>query len=315
MKVSSKISKHHFTMFVFSLLFVLAAGSADIRMFSNDLNDGFFAQVIYVSENITNFSFSVLSPLFIIHTLRLVIVAPFYFIFIFNLPAYFDAIVFLCYVFPVASLRHARFNHVVTFLALLLPFVFSYRTTLGMIGMLYLYICLFYVKGKYLLLLLSALLANLSSGMVLGWLFSVVASFKYVRVYYSLVVPAFVLMLSGFVGSLIHKYDFMFSERGASENGSLWERNTFYVSLIDDNYFRFYFYLALTLMLLCILFLSMFSRGFSNRRFLFFLSAFPLVFFEGIGLVSYLLCIALVLLNNSVYYFSHKNSSGFINKN
>lgn len=299
MKIKTSFSKNSVIILMLSMLFISIAGSFDLKMFNGDYNDGFFSQVTYVWQNINNLS--VVSPLFIIHILRLLIVIPFFITHILELPAYFDAAVFLFYLLPLFTLKNIKFKILLTVLIFILPFAFSYRSVLGMLGMLYLYLCLFYCSGRYLLLFISALLANLSSGMVLGWIFASVTSIKYVRNNYPRILPVLVLMLLGFLGSAIHKYEFMFTALGAEENGNALERSTYIVSFVNEQYGRLIFYLLLAFILLFIILSPLFSKNFSNRKLLFFVGASPLLFVEGIGLISYLLCMMLVILNNLSY--------------
>jgi hypothetical protein len=272
-------------------------------MFDGDLNDGFFSQIIYVSENYNNTS--VVSPLFIIHILRLLIVSPFFLIYLFELPPYFDAFIFTLYLIPLFLYRGIKFKLIFILVIFFLPFMFSYRTVLGMLGMLYLYLCLFYCSGKYLLLTISALLANLSSGMVLGWIFAIFTSIKFIRNKYPKIIPLLILMILGFLGSVIHKYEFMFTALGTAENGNMLERSTYYVAVVNEQYSRLFLYLVLAITLISILISPLFSKGFSHRKFLFFIGAVPLLFFEGVGLVSYSLCMVLIIFNN-IYYFFRK---------
>ncbi|WP_164551179.1 hypothetical protein [Shewanella khirikhana] len=262
-------------------------------MFEDIYNDGFYSQVSYVFENYNNGS--IFSPLFIIHSLRLFIVFPFYLAHINGWSTYLEALLYLVYIFPLFSARD-RVVVLSGWLLLFFPLLLSYRTVLGMLGLGYLYLCLFYEKGRYFLLIFSALLANLSSGIVVGWIFGVITSFKYLRKYYPLVIPVFIVMLIGFFGSLAHKYEYMFSSAGSASNGNFFERSTFYVAMEYQQYSRLIIYTTVTIVLLFVIVSGTCSSRFSSRAGLFFFGGIPLIFFEGVGLISYALCLLIVLV-------------------
>lgn len=284
-------NKYNFYLLVSSFLFVLLSVYFNISIFSEAGNDGFYSQITYVVNNIYNTSDY--SPLFIIHFLRLLIILPFYVVYSLNFPNYFESIIFIFYLMPFFNSKNTTIK-LASIILMFLPIFFSYRTVLGMIGMGYLYLCLFYYKGRYLLLFLSALLANLSSGIVFGWLFSIFTSIKYIKVNYPKVLVFIIIMILGFFGSFIHKYHFMISDVGAMNNGSFWERSTLYESYQNGYYSRFIVYASLVTVILMILV----SPQKLSRRWLFFLGALPLAFVEGIGLISYLFCIIIVIFNS-----------------
>ncbi|WP_445765660.1 hypothetical protein [Rheinheimera sp.] len=269
---------------------------SNLRMFNDDLNDGFFSQIIYVSTSLTGEV--PLSPLFVVHFFRFLIVLPFFVSFTLNLPAIFDAVIFLIYLSPFLASRNRGIFGYLPVLFLFFPLLFSYRTVLGMFGMAYLYICVFAKKPEYRLFVCSALLANLSSGIVLSWGVGVVASLSHFRKNYRFFDVLFIIVCLGFIGSVIHKYEFMFSSKGAHDNGNALERSTLMVSYLNEQYVKFLFYIGITSLVLMILTVGAWAKSFSFRRWMFFLGAVPVVFFEGIGLVSYLICIILLLFNN-----------------
>ncbi|MFV3352778.1 hypothetical protein [Aeromonas veronii] len=288
------VSRYKIEFYSFSLLFVFCASILNIKMFGQNLADGFYSQISYVSEHIS--SGGDLSPLFIIHTLRLIAVLPFYFSEKLQLPAYVDAILFIFYLWPIVSIiGAARIKSYLPFVFLFFPLFFSYRTVLGMCGMCYLYLILFYQRKSTILLLMSAMLANLSSGIIFGWSIAVIGSFKYFKSNYRFFTLFFLLICLGFVGSFIHKYEFMISPQGASVNGSVFERSTYYVSYINGQNSRLILYLFMAFSVFFIIYLQCLKDKTLNKFFFFFIGAIPLTLFEGIGLVSYLYCIILYL--------------------
>lgn len=293
-------NKNNIYLLLCSLLFILLSAFFNITIFSEGSNDGFYSQVTYIANNIGNAS--EYSPLFIIHFLRLLIILPFYVAYSLELPSYIESIIFISYLLPFFKSKNLTIKLASTIL-LFLPIFFSYRTVLGMIGMGYLYLCLFYYKGRYLLLFMSALLANLSSGIVFGWLFSILTSIKYIKNYYPKFFVFIIMMMLGFLGSFIHKYHYMISDVGAMKNGSFWERSTLYESYHNNYYSRFIVYASLVITILMILIYPIYKHKKIDRKWLFFFGALPLALVEGVGLISYLFCIIILVLssNNSVY--------------
>ncbi|MCH4293893.1 hypothetical protein MJ923_06190 [Shewanella sp. 3B26] len=293
MKLSCHLEKHRLCSMLFCIVYVTLAGSLNVTMFEDVYNDGFYSQVSYVFANYN--TGSIFSPLFVIHSFRLFVVFPFYLAYINGWSGYSEALIYLVYMLPLFLAK----DRVIVFSGLLLlffPLLLSYRTVLGMLGLGYLYICLFFDKGRYFLLIFSALLANLSSGIVVGWIFGVMSSFKYLKRNYPLIIPVFIVMLIGFLGSLVHKYEFMFSSAGSVSNGSFFERSTFYVAIEHQQYSRLFIYSIVTIALLFVVLSGACSSRFSNRATLFFFGGMPLIFFEGVGLISYALCLLIVLV-------------------
>ncbi|AUT99689.1 hypothetical protein ABM000_13780 [Morganella morganii] len=300
MSENFSLNKYNIYLFLFSLLFIFISGYLNITIFLEASSDGFYSQVTYVVRNINNPS--EYSPLFIVHSLRLIIILPFYIAYSLNLPSYVESIIFIMYLLPFFKSNDLAIK-ISSIILLFLPLVFSYRTVLGMVGMGYLYLCLFYYKGRYLLLFTSALLANLSSGIVFGWLFSIFTSIKYIKNNYPKFLVFIIIMILGFIGSFLHKYQFMISDVGAMKNGSFWERSTLYESYQNNYYSKFIVYTSVVMAILVILTYPIYKQQKLGRKWLFFLGALPLVLFEGVGLISYLFCIIVVILssNNDIY--------------
>ncbi|WP_348688061.1 hypothetical protein [Aeromonas bestiarum] len=287
-----KVSRYKVIFYCCTVLFVFCANFLNIKMFGQNSADGFYSQISYVSEHIN--SGGDLSPLFLIHTLRLIAVLPFYISEQLELPAYADAVLFIFYIWPIVSvIGAARIKSYLPFVFLFFPLFFSYRTVLGMCGMCYLYIILFYQRKNTTLLLMSAMLANLSSGIIFGWSIAVIGSFKYLKSNYKFFTLFFLLICAGFLGSFIHKYEFMLSPQGASVNGNIFERSTYYVSYVNGQNSRLVLYLLMAFSIFFVIYLQCLKEKIFNRYFFFFIGAIPLTLFEGIGLVSYLFCIIL----------------------
>jgi len=282
--------------FLLSVVFLIVAEVAGIRMFQFDNQaDGFFMQVTYASKIFTgNFDSN---PLFFIHVARLLIVLPFYLAYIFKFPAIFDAAVYLFYLAPLL-IRRNRTGINIQLIFIFFPLFFSIRTSIGMCSMGYLYLILFKGVKSYRLLFVSALLANLSSGIVLSWIGAVFFSLRHIVRQYIWLTPSIFILAVGFSMSVLHKIEFMLNSAGAEQNGGAVERSTIYVSFIHEQYARLTIYVFLALYLFFILNTKLVGK-YSNRLFLFFVAAVPGVFLEGIGLISYLMCF--IIFSNELF--------------
>lgn len=286
-----KVSTYRISLFVYSILFISIAGIIDLRMFDfNNQTDGFFIQVLYASKILSG-DFD-MNGLFFIHVARLIIVLPFYGVYLLELPAFVDAVIYLLYLSPLLSRRWGE--NKIQLIFIFFPIFFSYRTSIGMCGMGYLYLILIKNVKSYYLFAVSALLANLSSGIVLSWGIVVLFSLKNIFKQYLLFIPVIFIVLIGFLASIIHKVEYMLTDVGMKTNGSAIERSTIYVSFIHDQYLRLIIYMSISFVLYAIL-NARFLTPYKDRVFIFFLAAAPGVFLEGIGLISYLMCIFMFL--------------------
>ncbi len=285
-----KINTQLLSFIISSIIFVILSSYLNISMFEHDKSDGFKSQVFYVSKIFKGeLDYN---PLFFIHLARLFIISPFYIIDILELPSYIESLGFILYLIPFCKKKYLNIVGYLPCLFIFLPFFVSYRTVLGMLSMAYLFILLFCHIRSYSLLFFSALLANLSSGIVLSWIIVSIGSLCYLKKSYKYLLPLFLAISSGLIGSLINKFYFMFTTNGIKENGNVIERSNIYISLIDGNYFRLFFYISLCLLLFFSIFTSLLinNKSIRDRLFIFFLAGIPTIFFEGLGLISYLMC-------------------------
>jgi len=252
-------------------------------MFDGGVDDGFYRQMEYVVDS-GGWS---TSPLSLVHLLRFIIISPFYFLYANGYSSIFEAILVLIFLMPILTIKFGKKRPYTTAFLVFLPLLFSYRTVLVMCAIAYLFICLYDRKKRYALFSLSMLLANLSSGVILPWVLIVfmnisnlASRYKFIRLLS--VVAAIVLSYSVF-----QKYDFFFGEYSVSE--SLIERSTFYVSIINEQYFRFFAYIALFIAWIVISLAKINSKSFSMGLYSFYLPMFMTLFFEGLGLISFLI--------------------------
>lgn len=291
-----KISKYSLIVFLCSILFIVLVTILDLKLFNSDEPDGFYYQLLYVSK-IFQGDLD-LTPLFFVHLLRLFIVLPFYILDVFDLPALFGGIFYLIYLSPILKSKPSRTIEYLKLLIIFFPIAFSYRAALGMCAMAYLYLILFCGYNSARVLLASAMLANLSSGIVLSWALAVMGSYKYLNNRFRAFRPVVFVLGSGFAGAVLHKFEFMLSSHGASANGSFLERSTLYVSYHYQQYSRLVLYTALVMVLYFILVSLPAMSRYNGRKFLFFFAALPGLFFEGLGFISYLMCFILFFIDS-----------------
>jgi hypothetical protein len=267
------------------LFFLSLAVLLNKSMFDAGSQDGFFSQITYAYSEI----FAGPShPMYFIHLLRLFVALPFYLIYINDLPIIFESIILFFYMLPILTYRENSRFYISGFIFLLLPWVFSFRSVLAMCAICYLYISFFGSKRHMFLYIFSGILANLSSGVVLAWVIINVFCLKTIYFKYKLAIIFFVLGCIGFIVSVVNKIHHFFIMSGGENNESLFTNNTFYVSYHQGDSLRLAVYVLLSVSLLLLLITSS-SNERINQKFLFFMiAATPTMFFEGIGLVSFL---------------------------
>lgn len=278
----------------FFLMFLIAFSFFfDVKMFVDKDGDGFFNQVNFVFNNFDNPA--AYSPLFFVHALRLLTIAPFFVTDLFSVSVYLDYFLYFIYVRGTRSVCAYFDAKYIYYLVLLLPFVFSLRSSLGMVAILYLFYIVYARVRSDKLFLFSALISNLSSGTLLAF-FSIFIFFsKMFLCHYKKLIPFFIVIIVGFLFSVSHKIAFMFLDSGVAENGWFFERSTLYVSYVYGQYYRLIFY-SLLLFVLLLLFVVAFMKDNSDSTAVgFFLSSVPLIFFEGIGFLSFMIAMIVYL--------------------
>ena len=267
------------------LFFIFLAVLINKSMFDAGSQDGFFSQIAYAYSEISS---GPSHPMYFIHLFRLFVALPFYLIYINELPAPFESVILFFYMLPILTYRKNSKFYISGFIFLLLPWVFSFRSVLAMCAICYLYISFFDSKRHVFIYILSGLLANLSSGVVLAWVIINVFCLKTIYIKYKLAIIFFVLGCAGFILSVVHKIQHFFIMSGGDSNESLLTNNTFYVSYHQDDNLRLIVYTILGVSLLLLLITSACHKRI-NQKFLFFMiAATPTLFFEGIGLISFL---------------------------
>lgn len=269
------------------LVYCILAFFVNKSMFDGGYSDGFYAQVAFAFSYMTEGGG--FHPLYVVHIMRLFIVLPFYLIDLLELPHLLESLTILLYMYPVYKYSPVVGYRLTQLLYLILPFIFSYRTILVMCSISYLYICLNSPKPRYALFLFSALLANLSSGVILPWILIVLLKGRVVYGQYKKSLIVFVFAAAGFLVSVLHKIQHFFIKSGVSHDETFLSNNTFYVSVVFEQYDRLIIYslLAILLFLLMMIYLYYSSSRLYGMAFL--LGALPTLLFEGVGLVSFMI--------------------------
>lgn len=286
------------------ILAAVCSGYAQSRQqtfLSPDTLDGFTVQVNYIWNYFAGRnSILDLDPLLWIHVIRALIAYVFVTIED-TLGIGMSTFVMLILYVPVIN-QFSKTNR--GFLAFAIPFstlVFSPRTTLVIISVSYL--VMFILKGKsYLYLTFSLIFSSLSSGAVLNNLIiSVILARNHRPRSVGLYVYSAALMVSLFV-SLADKYEGFTEQRagysstvyGASGIGAIISRSTIFVSIQEGNLARSAAYIGLAVLAMLLLFVSIRVRQYRGYAAIL-LSAIPSVFLEGLGFVSLLVPVLLLM--------------------
>ena len=280
------VSRYSLFLWVNIVIYLVIAGLLLPKgMFSGGELDGFYIQMLHVvTERGAD------NPLYVVHLFRFLVVSPFYWIYASGYSSFLEAVLMVLFLYPVLTARFARHIPYLQAFYVYLPLIFSFRTVLVMCAMAYLFICLYGVGKSYRKLTLSALLANLSSGVILPWILIVVAYHRPMfRIYPAIriVVIAAVALLTF---SILQKLDFFFGLGGQLGGGeSLLGRNTFAVSAQHEQYARLAVYIGLLLLWLYIMLLCTVQRRYREHFFWFMAPVGLLSLVEGLGFVSFLI--------------------------
>lgn len=282
--LSWKASRYNLFLLVnIAVYLLLSAFFFQKSMFDGGGSDGFYSQIFYV-VNVGEWS---TSPLYPVHLLRFLVVSPFYYLHVNGVNPIFEAALILMFLMPVLAIKFGSKRVYSQALFIYLPILFSYRSVLVMCSISYLFICLYGCKRRYWMLFLSMLLANLSSGVVLPWVLIALLNIKDLSQKYKVIwfVALGAVVVLGF--SISHKVGFFFGEHAAGE--SVLSRSTFYVSILNEQYLRLALYSLLFLAWFVIGLASINVKPFPTQLFCFYFPAFVTFFFEGLGLISFLI--------------------------
>ena len=292
----------NYNLWVAFCLFVYLAASLFYPkgMFDGGLSDGFYSQMQFIENNPGEFNI-----LSIVHWLRFYVVYPFWWLSKNNFLPIWQNVVLLLYITPLFLINTGRVSAYLRYFLLALPFFLSYRACLTIVSITLLYFYISNSNKRGWPLIFSALLANLSSGVVLPWLAAIALSWKSIKVKNRVQLICVLMLIISMSTSIIHKFSyFNHLEVGAplvneteadivnvkfSCSNSLFckiiSRNTIYVSYITKQYKRFVVYLGI---LAILLFSWAFCLKNKMREHLFFAISLPGFFFEGLWALSFL---------------------------
>lgn len=292
----------------FSLLAIIAAAGFVLlnvfvkkSMFAMGVQDGFFIQITSVQEMwLTDYKQVFTDPLYVLHSIRLIIVSPFLLAWVRNWPPIVESAMLLPFMAPIIFAKFKGKQHFAQFCVFLIPYALSFRTSLIVCGFAYLYLHLFSDKRHPAYFVLSGLLSFLSSGVALAWLmvfwfcrtkFNVGAFTKFVAVG---------CIAVGLTFSALQKLQFFSGDtvgytksRGVA---AAIERNTITVSYVVEDTARFCVYLLLAAFSAFFLFMLLNNKKTPKYLLLFFLSSIPGFFFEGLSVAAFIMPIAWALV-------------------
>lgn len=290
--------------FILSIISAIYANTNASSFVSMDTTDGFSAQVIYIWNYFEggNSVFD-LDHLLIIHAVRAAI-AYFFTIVEENINIGSATFLLLMLMIPILKV-FADLPRGYLILALpVIGMVFSGRAILSMASVAYLVLVVIKGRGVW-LLIFSLIFSTLSSGVALNNLIiTLTLARNHVKRSMSLFLYSIALSLSLFI-SATDKY-IGFSEQRAgydattystSQIGSIISRSTIFVSFQEGDYVRSFAYIGLAGLALALLVSALVMpryRGYAAIL----LSAIPSVFLEGLGFVSLLVPVLLMLAGN-----------------
>lgn len=278
--------------------------SVYVDVFSaEDYLDGFHSGIHYT--DIYPYELNILS---FTHRLRYIVAYPFWWLFKNGFSPVWEGFVLLLYMAPALLLRVNKTIGFLRFGLLLLPFFLSYRTCLTIVSITVLF---FYINGenkKGLTFLFSALLSNLSSGVVLPYLALIFIYRRVIQINKSVLVFSFCILFGSIFGSLSHKISFFSNQDTYKPKAELAKivnteevkellidcgnnafcnaasRNTIYISYITKRYDR-----ALVYVGLFFLYIGCWWYCLRNQKPLhwFFAFSLPGFFFEGLWVISF----------------------------
>lgn len=271
------------------------------KFLSDDVLDGFTIQVTYIWNYIGGRnSILDLEPLLWIHAVRALIA----YIFVSleermgdGISTFVILIMFAPLLRSFSRLPRGYFIFFVPIAAL----VFSQRTMLVIMAVAYLMIFIFNARS-YLYLAASFILSSLSSGTVMN---NLIISVILVRNYHKKSIGLYIYiaaLAASLLISTIDKYSGFVEQRagysstvyGASGLQAVISRSTILVSLQEGNYTRFAAYIALATLALFLLFISLKLRRYRGYAAIL-LSAIPSVLLEGLGFVSLLVPVLMLM--------------------
>lgn len=265
--------------------------------------DGFYSQITYILECLDNGEFistTIDEPLFFVHFIRLLAVAPFLLIEELGWPPIVESAWLLLLLWPLVSAKFIRKQALAYPLLLSVPYVLSFRGVLVGISIGYIFLIVSSpVKRKRLLFLVSAIFANLSSAAMIAWLLIVflcfgilrrrrlrsslpaVITFQIISLLFSFSdkIQGFLAGADGYQG---------YPEAGDNLLMVVISRSTIFSSIVEGQYVRAVGYAVALAFVLAAFVIIMTRKGHAISIYRkFFLCVAPTFLLEGLGMVAF----------------------------
>ena len=302
---SPGLSKYHLWLMAHVAVSVSLCVLMNRSMFDEagpEAEDGFASQMLYVAGVIAGEQQDwAENPLVFVYLARFIVAAPFFWLSRSSYGSAAQILVLCLFLWPVLTASFSGRYFWLQALVVYLPVVVSFRAVLTACSIGYLFVALYGDKARARWLPLGLLLANLSSAAVLGWTLIVMANFGSIRrrLLSGILLGMLVLAsASGFVVSATDKYIGFGEGRPGyaqstveSENPLLAavSRNTVSVSVASGDYARAVVYLGVVCAAGAILAALIASRRVPRSIRRFFACAVPGFFFEGLGVLAFLI--------------------------
>lgn len=298
----------YFNFIVFFFLNILFRN----QIFTSE-TDGFYYQIMSVQSN------QDLGSLYIVHSLRLLIIYPFYLLDKFSMPLFLQHFFLLLYCFPVLFMKIPKHVKYFSIIILYFSIFFSFRAIFVMESLFILIMVLKYnIKNKNIYLSISLMYSFLSSGTFMVWIFFIylfrkkIISNKKILKYLNLFIIFLIIIL---LGPLSHKVLFFIDQTTYGSATSvtidallnisignvvtlfinIFERSFINEAYISNNYSRLTIVFIMFIMLLFLLLVQ--RNKLIIALFLFYIFG---LFFEGLIIFS-LFFISLVLFYDYIY--------------
>lgn len=274
-------------------------------------NDGFWIETMYVLTH----SPVDWEPLNYVHAVRWFAVSPLWFAEFSPMASLLQGMLVIAAAVPLLFVKSVGWRKLFLCVIPLIPVILSFRSALAAYGIGYLYLQVTGEQKSKLLFLISALFANLSSGVVLFWIAIVVFFRGTLRHQGAVFFILLVVMLAGLTTSIQNKLVFfsskaaiVTSQRSEAENisnstddeninpiGSMVSRNTIYVACVTGQYSRLAFHSFILLLFAGVLIYCGMNLERYKVPFIFFICVLPLFLVEGLGTLAPIVSLILFL--------------------
>lgn len=274
-------------------------------------HDGFWVDTMYVITH----SPAEWDPLSYVHAIRWLAVSPMWFSEFLPMTSLLQGMLVIAAAVPLLFVKSVGWRKLFLCVIPLIPALLSFRSALAAYGIGYLYLQVTGEQKSKPLFLISALFANLSSGVVLFWIAIVVFFRGTLRHQGALLSILLVVMLAGLTTSMQNKLVFfsskaaiVTSQQSEAENisntpdaeninplGSMLSRNTIYLTWKTGQYSRLVVHSSILILLVGVLIYCGMNLDRYKVPFVFFICVLPLFLVEGLGTLAPIVSLILFL--------------------